>query len=148
MGNVILDELMHYGMPRRSGRYPWGSGENPYQHEPNFLNRVRQLREENFEYTDSDGKTYTGDLAIAKSMGLTSTQFRTQLSLAKNEERKVAVDKVKSLRADGKSLNEIAEIMGYKNDSSVRSLLNSDSEARMLSAQTTADFLKIQVRWN
>ena len=33
MANPILDELMHYGMPRRSGRYPWGSGENPYQHE-------------------------------------------------------------------------------------------------------------------
>ena len=31
--NPIAEEiLMHYGMPRRSGRYPWGSGENPYQH--------------------------------------------------------------------------------------------------------------------
>jgi hypothetical protein len=27
--NPIAEEiLMHYGMPRRSGRYPWGSGEN------------------------------------------------------------------------------------------------------------------------
>lgn len=25
------NELYHYGMPRRSGRYPWGSGERPYQ---------------------------------------------------------------------------------------------------------------------
>ena len=25
-------ELYHYGMPRRSGRYKWGSGENPYHH--------------------------------------------------------------------------------------------------------------------
>jgi len=25
--------LMHYGTPRKSGRYPWGSGDNPYQHE-------------------------------------------------------------------------------------------------------------------
>ena len=25
------DELQHYGTPRHSGRYPWGSGENPYQ---------------------------------------------------------------------------------------------------------------------
>lgn len=25
-------ELMHYGMPRRSGRYKWGSGKNPYHH--------------------------------------------------------------------------------------------------------------------
>ena len=26
-----IDYLMHYGMPRRSGRYPWGSGDRPYQ---------------------------------------------------------------------------------------------------------------------
>lgn len=25
------NELYHYGMPRRSGRYPWGSGGRPYQ---------------------------------------------------------------------------------------------------------------------
>lgn len=24
-------ELLHYGIKRRSGRYPWGSGERPYQ---------------------------------------------------------------------------------------------------------------------
>lgn len=26
------NELYHYGMPRRSGRYPYGSGDRPYQH--------------------------------------------------------------------------------------------------------------------
>ena len=153
MGNPILEELFpddgnelfHYGMPRRSGRYPWGSGENPYQHEGDFLSRVDQLRSENFEFTDDDGRTYTGDLAIAKSMGLTTTQFRTQLSLANNERRRLEVERAKSLRADGKSLNEIAAIMGYKNDSSIRSLLNQDSEARMLTAQKTAEFLKQRV---
>ena len=25
------DYLMHYGIARKSGRYPWGSGERPYQ---------------------------------------------------------------------------------------------------------------------
>lgn len=31
--NYIPDskDLIHYGMPRRSGRYPWGSGKDPYQ---------------------------------------------------------------------------------------------------------------------
>ena len=33
------DILIHYGMPRRSGRYPWGSGDNPYQHSGDFLSR-------------------------------------------------------------------------------------------------------------
>ena len=26
------DELLHYGVLRRSGRYPYGSGKNGYQH--------------------------------------------------------------------------------------------------------------------
>lgn len=38
------DILMHYGMPRRSGRYPWGSGDNPYQHSGDFLSRVEELK--------------------------------------------------------------------------------------------------------
>lgn len=25
------DEIYHFGIKRRSGRYPWGSGERPYQ---------------------------------------------------------------------------------------------------------------------
>lgn len=32
--DVIVDEndtIEHYGTPRHSGRYPWGSGEDPYQ---------------------------------------------------------------------------------------------------------------------
>ena len=138
--------LIHYGIRRRSGRYPWGSGENPFQHEEGFLARVHELRDKNFEFVDEKtGKTYTGDLAIAKSMGLTSTQFRTLLSIANNEHRRLEVERAKSLRAEGKSLNEIASIMGYKNDSSIRSLLNQDSEARMNAAQATANFLKRQV---
>ena len=144
-GYDFEDILIHYGIRRRSGRYPWGSGDNPFQHEEGFLARVHELRDKNFEFTDDKGKTYTGDLAIAKSMGLTSTQFRTLLSIANNEHRRLEVERAKSLRADGKSLNEIAEIMGYKNDSSIRSLLNQDSEARMNAAQATADFLKKQV---
>ena len=146
MNPTVDDMLMHYGMPRRSGRYPYGSGENPYQHSGDFLSRVDTLRKDNFTFKDPEtGRTYTGDLAIAKSMGLSSTQFRTQLSLANAERRKLEVDRAKSLRADGKSLNEIAAIMGYSNDSSVRSLLNEDSEARMNQAMKTADFLRKQI---
>ena len=38
------DILIHYGMPRRSGRYPWGSGKDPYQHSGDFLSRVNELK--------------------------------------------------------------------------------------------------------
>ena len=139
------DILMHYGMPRRSGRYPWGSGDNPYQHSGDFLSRVEELKKSNFTFTDKDGKTYTGEVAIAKSMGLSTTQFRTQMSLAKDERRSADVATAKALRATGYSLNEIADKMGFANDSSVRSLLNESSEARMNQAKQTAEFLKKQI---
>lgn len=31
---VYGDELYHYGVPRKSGRYPYGSGKEPYQDNP------------------------------------------------------------------------------------------------------------------
>lgn len=129
-----IDELMHYGMPRRSGRYPWGSGEDPYQHSGDFLARISELKSQGMSETE-----------IAKSFGLTTTQYRTQKSLAKDERRALQVDTAKGLREKGYSLNEIAEKMGFDNDSSVRSLLNENSEARMNQAKTTAEFLKKQV---
>lgn len=145
MNPIVEEMLMHYGMPRRSGRYPWGSGDNPYQHSGDFLSRVEEMKRNNFTFTDKDGKTYTGEIAIAKSMGLSTTQFRTQMSLAKDERRSQDVATAKALREKGYSLNEIADKMGFANDSSVRSLLNESSEARMNQAKTTADFLKQQV---
>ena len=42
--NFLDDILMHYGVKRRSGRYPWGSGDNPYQHSGDFLSRIDELK--------------------------------------------------------------------------------------------------------
>lgn len=129
-----LNELMHYGMPRRSGRYPWGSGDNPYQHSGDFLSRVDELKAQGLSDTE-----------IAKALGMTTTQYRTQKALAKDERRALDVARARSLREDGLSLNEIAREMGFKNDSSVRSLLNENSEVRMNQAKATADFIKKQI---
>lgn len=134
MNSIAEDNLMHYGTPRHSGRYPWGSGDNPYQRSGDFLSRIEELK--------SQGLTET---EIAKAMGMSTTQYRAQKSLAKDERRALDVARVKSLREDGLSLNEIAREMGFANDSSVRSLLNERSEARMNQAKKTAEFLKEQI---
>ena len=146
-GELSEDELMHYGMPRRSGRYPWGSGKEPYQHSGDFLARVQELQsQKDLVYIDEKtGKKYTGNTAVAKHLGLTTTEFRAQLSMAKDERRALEVETAKSMRAHGHSLNEIAKAMGYNNDSSVRALLNENTEARMNQAKLTAQFLKEQV---
>jgi DNA-binding CsgD family transcriptional regulator len=136
------DDLMHYGIPRRSGRYPWGSGKDPYQHGRDFLGRVEEMRKSGFTYTDESGKVWTGDTAIAKSMGLSSTQFRTELGLAKDERRMLQVETAKRLRdKEGMGPSAIGKEMGL-NESTVRSLLNESSEARMNRAKETAEFLK------
>lgn len=134
MNDVTESVLIHYGMPRRSGRYPWGSGENPYQHSGDFLSRIAELKSQGLSETE-----------IAKSLNLSSTEYRAYKAIAKNERRALDVATAKGLREKGYSLNEIAEKMGYTNDSSVRSLLNEGSEARMNQAQKTAEFLKKQI---
>lgn len=139
---VVEDMLMHYGMPRRSGRYPWGSGEDPYQHGRDFLGRVEELRKQGFTYTDPEtNKKYTGDTAIAKSMGLTTSQFRTEIGLATDERRSLQVARAKSLKADCLNTSAIAREMGV-NESTVRSWFNAEAEARMNKARETAEFLK------
>lgn len=134
MNPVANDILMHYGTPRHSGRYPWGSGKNPFQHSKDFLARIDELKSQGLSEKE-----------IAEEIGLTTTQFRTQKSLARAERRTLQVEQAKALRSDGKSLNDIAKEMGFKNDSSVRALLNEDAERRMNTAKVTADYLKKMV---
>lgn len=162
-----IDELMHYGMPRRSGRYPWGSGKDPYQHCTDFLSRVKYLSdngisdddickslgltkqqfeiEKSFAMVHDMVKQGKSEKEIAEALGSTTTKVRLQKTMIKDGHRAVEVDIAKELREQGYSLNEIAKQMGYKNDSSVRSLLNAESEGRMKEAQKTADFLRKQV---
>ena len=141
---VAEDILMHYGTPRRSGRYPYGSGDNPYQHNTDFLGRVEELRKQDFSYTDENGKTWTGDTAIAKSMGLSTNEFRKELSWAKDERRMLTIARIKSLREDGLGWTEIGRQLDM-NESSVRSLLDERAEARTNQAKETADFIRSQI---
>lgn len=55
MGNVTNNDILHSGVAhdenppgRGSGRYGWGTGETPFQHQFNFLSEVNRLRKEGF----------------------------------------------------------------------------------------------------
>jgi hypothetical protein len=56
--------LAHYGTPRHSGRYPWGSGKNP-QRNRNFLQRADDLKAQGLS-----------EVEIAKAFGLSSGDYR------------------------------------------------------------------------
>jgi DNA-binding CsgD family transcriptional regulator len=134
-GSMTKEEyLEHYGMPRRSGRYPWGSGEDPYQHSGrDFLGRVEELKQKGWTETPEN---------IKKEFGLTTTQYRIEKSLAKDERRALQVYTAKRLKEkEGLSTSEIGRKLGLR-ESTVRSLLNAESESRMNKSKETAAFLK------
>lgn len=133
MTDISRDVLQHYGIKRRSGRYPWGSGEDPYQHGGDFLTRVEALKKEG--WTESAEN-------IRKQFGMSTTDFRTEVSLCKAERRQAKVETAERLRdKEGLSVSEIGRRMGL-NESSVRSLLEGKSKDKMLEAKNTAEFLK------
>lgn len=127
--------LAHYGMPRRSGRYPWGSGDDPYQRSIDFLGRVEELKKTGWTETPEN---------IKSAFNMTTTQYRAEKGLAKDTRRMYDVARAKSLKSDGYGDTEIGRIMGV-NESTVRSWLNKDSESRMNQAKETADFLRTQL---
>lgn len=127
--------LEHYGMPRRSGRYPWGSGGDPYQRSVGFTSRVDELKKSGWTETPEN---------IMKEFGLSTNEYRAEKSRANAEVRCYNVNTAKRLmEKEGLGATEIGRKMGV-GESTVRSWLNEESAARMNIARQTADFLKKQ----
>ena len=133
-----LDFLMHYGKGHldggHSGRYPWGSGDDPYQRSYDWYTEVNKMKKA--------GKT---EKDICAFFGLSSTEYRAYYSIARNEHKQNLADEARRLRDEGLSLQQIAERMGHNNDSSVRALLNEKTAERRTEAQKTAERLKKRI---
>lgn len=122
--------LKHYGILRRSGRYPWGSGKDPYQRSISFLNTLSSMRK--------DGMS---DTEISKALGIKTTDLRAINSIARAKKR--ASDASLALRLKDKGMSNVAigKRMGI-NESSVRSLLDPVLKERGDKTAATAEFLK------
>ena len=131
-----LESLSHYGMPRRSGRYPWGSGEDPYQHgSRDFIARVDDLKKKGMTQTE-----------IAKAMNMSTTEYRTKYNIANTQRKLYEADTVKTLRYKyGLTPTEIGRKLG-KNESSIRSILNSAANKNLEKNNATAEFLIDQIK--
>lgn len=128
------DDLEHYGVKRRSGRYPWGSGEDPYQHSGDFISRVSELKKQGLSEKE-----------IVESLGFESTtQYRTAYQRATHERRRLMVDKARSLAEDGLGATEIGRQLGAS-ESTVRSWLNEKSAENMNRAEKAADILRKEI---
>lgn len=128
------DYLEHYGTPRRSGRYPWGSGGNDsHQRNKDFLGYVSDLRKQGLS-----------EVEIARGLGITTTQLRAKKAITKNAVKAAEISQAQRLKNKGYSNVAIGERMGI-GESQVRALLAPGTKDKNDILVATANSLKSQV---
>ncbi len=130
--------LMHYGILRKSGRYPWGSGVTQNARNQSFLDAVANLRKEGMSDAQI-ARTFS-----SKEHPLTSTDIRALKSIAKNEIKQEQINTAKRLQEKGMSNVAIGKQMGM-NESSVRALLDESAKDKAEALKGTADMLRKQI---
>lgn len=124
------DYLAHYGILRKSGRYPWGSGGSQNTRNRSFLDYVDDMRKQGLSEVD-----------IAKGVGITTTQLRAAKSIARNEQKQSDINLAQRLKDKGYSNVEVGKRMNI-NESSVRALLDPGAKDKADVLETTANMLK------
>lgn len=144
---MLIDEknggkyLRHYGILRKSGRYPWGSGGdwgngqrgNSVQRSMSFFDALNKLRSKGLSDTE-----------IARGWGMTTTELRATTSIANAEKKAADITYAQRLKDKGLSNIAIGEKMGI-NESSVRALLAPGAKDRLDILNATTDMLRRQV---
>lgn len=125
--------IRHYGIPRRSGRYPWGSGDDPQQRNKSFLGTVDDLHKQGLSETE-----------IATGLGMKTTDLRNKKSIERAQKRASDVAEVIRLKDKGLSNVAIGERMKI-NESSVRSLLDPTLQSRSEITSLTSQMLRNSV---
>lgn len=133
--------LEHYGTKRHSGRYPWGSGDNPYQHSGDFLSRIEVLKKKGLSEKDIL-ESINDSLPDEYKMGL--TEFRTARQKAGHDRKALEYDQIRALKDDGLGWKEIGDKLGMS-ESSVRSKYNNAIGEKASQAEKIAATLKEEV---
>lgn len=145
------DFLEHIGIARKSGRYPWGSGDNAYQRSRGFKAYMDEMKAKGLtepqiakaltDYANA-GVTEKKDMVTVKTTDLRAgTAISTEQIHAENSSR------AQQLAAKGMSNGAIAEAMGLKRsqESTVRGWLATGDQVKEGSLRATANQLKDEV---
>lgn len=165
------NELIHYGVSiedgapgRGSGRYPKGSGENPYQHDPvyNFTNGM--TRSDFLTYVkalQADPNLTNNDIALMLGMTRTdkngevvgdTTALNNRLAYLREEQRNVTLSEVQAIRdahpGVANSATEIGKLLAEARgedkpvaESTIRGYLKKIDEDENMKIAKTADVL-------
>jgi len=131
----LYDEnsFAHYGTPRHSGRYPWGSGGEETARNRDYLQSVKKLKK--------DGMT---EAQIAAGQGISVKELRARVSISSAQVRQSNILTAQRHSENGWSNSEIGRRMGV-NESTVRSWLAPGAKDKADALQSTAKMLKDEV---
>lgn len=130
------DYLMHYGTKFHSGRYPYGSGDQPYQHNGDFLTRIERLKKDGWKETASN---------VEKEFGMKLEEYRNEKYWAEWTRKEQNIVKAKNMKEKGIGDSAIGRELGVS-ESTVRGWFEPKAEANRMLAKQTADFLKEQLK--
>ena len=129
--------LQHYGTPRHSGRYPWGSGDNPYQRNEDFHRVYNDLKAQGYSdkemaemFSTSDHKVSINELKARRSMSSQQEKERQRIQVMRLHDKK------------GMGWTAIAKELGLPNESSARSLYAGAKAPKKALNQQVADRLE------
>lgn len=134
------DYIMHVGKDHiessqgiGSGRYRYGSGENPFQHE-SFIRAVSAY-----------SKAGMSEKQIADALNMNSTEYRARVAFAKELQSAMNIDEALKLQAKGYGATAIGRMMGGVSESTVRGWLKDGAMEKNTVLLSTMNMLKDQV---
>ena len=142
---LYSDYLMHYGVKRRSGRYPWGSGDNPYQHEEDFISRVQMLRKEEHKTDAEIADILNKELGYEGQYKMSSGDVRDYYKIANDKRKLYLYKQIDTMTEDGHTDTEIAKRLGLANESTVRGMRKESARENTARIMNTAEFIKKQI---
>ena len=105
------------GAPVGSGRYPLGSGQNPYQRDFGFDAERNRLAKEHPEWSGTD---------IAKAMNMSTGEYRARVTINKEAQKLADTEKAIAMFAHGYSKTYIARELGCS-EGTIRNYLKPQS---------------------
>ena len=110
--------LIHYGTPRHSGRYPWGSGKDP-QRSKSFATQIAEYKKKGLSEPE-----------IAEALGLkTTTELRARKHIESEAKYGAQLAMAARLRAKGYSDVAISKRMGVS-PNTVKNILLPETQER------------------
>jgi DNA-binding CsgD family transcriptional regulator/transcriptional regulator with XRE-family HTH domain len=127
------NDLIHYGILRRSGRYPWGSSNNVNTRNKIFLDYVQDMMRQGL--TESE---------VARGVGISVNELRAAKSIATNQQRQSKIAMAQRLKDKGYSTSAVASRMNIP-ESTARSYLAPGAKDNADILTNTANALQAQV---